>query len=418
MDFDPNVDYAKLMKDAITGGSYDPNQINQWAAARDAKIASDTAKYGDVVSSADYLKSLNYPGYVSPYAGQLNDLTNQIQNAQPYQSPYQGYIQSNVAQLMTRQFNYNPATDQGFQQASKELGRNTMEQMNERGILNSTVTENQVQQGVQQLLPQYEQVARNNFNEETNRLLNIGNFLQTLDSAEYGKFKDSNQRLFDVANYINGLDEKSYQMYKDYRDEAYRNKVYEADQKQREIDNQYKKIDYAYKKLQERGYVDNETSIILKLPIGMKSADALKTAGERKFELQKMAAELKAYKEKADYDYQIDKKLTDYKDSKNNPESSTNYNQFLSQYSNEDGEDLYWALSDGKLGIKPGTSDYNKAVKYAQDKYYQTVVDRWRGKEKELKSELLDGAYNDKGYYKKVLGINNYNRLMNMLKNY
>jgi hypothetical protein len=97
--------------------------------------------------------------------------------------------------------------------------------------------------------------------------------------------------------------------------------------------------------------------------------------------------------------------------------TGTNYNQFISNYSNEDGEDLYNYLVSGESELKPGSADYLKAIEYARDKYYNTIIDRWRGKYDELKKELASGVgegtpYANPDYYKEVLGMERYNKLM------
>jgi hypothetical protein len=96
------------------------------------------------------------------------------------------------------------------------------------------------------------------------------------------------------------------------------------------------------------------------------------------------------------------------------PQTETqNYNNFVNQYGNEDGEDLYNYIIDGKSELKSGTPAYEKAIDYARSKYYNTIIDRWRGKYGDLKKELQDGAYGNKNYYRNVLGMDLFNKLMN-----
>lgn len=56
-----NYDYATQIKNAIASGA-NSNTINQLASQREAKMASDPTKYGNTMSTADYLKSLGYAG--------------------------------------------------------------------------------------------------------------------------------------------------------------------------------------------------------------------------------------------------------------------------------------------------------------------------------------------------------------------
>jgi hypothetical protein len=102
------------------------------------------------------------------------------------------------------------------------------------------------------------------------------------------------------------------------------------------------------------------------------------------------------------------------------PNASTNkvtYDSVISQHGNESGEDIYHALVDGELGLTPGSNDYNQTMRYAQNKYYDQIVDNFnQGKYANLEKSLRGGAFGDVDYYKKTLGMDNFNRLISMYK--
>ena len=106
---------------------------------------------------------------------------------------------------------------------------------------------------------------------------------------------------------------------------------------------------------------------------------------------------------------------------RNSPEPTTTesksdqsgyYEGFIAENSSVDGEALYNNLASNSDAYMEamGPANYNKAIQYAQDKYYSIVVDRWRGNYNALQSELQ----NKPDYYRQVLGQENYNKLMSI----
>lgn len=307
--YEDNTDYAKLITESINSGNYNPAQINAWATARDVKLNSNPTKYVDSMSTADLLKKLNYdPNKPMPYTGQydkqISDILNKINNTQDYNSPYAAQLQNYLNQLQNRNFVYNPATDVNFQNASKELSRNVMEGMNERGILNSTVTENQVQQGVKQLEGEFYDKAQAKFQQDTDNMYKMASFLQTLDSDAYNKYKDSTQKLYDMATFIGNLDQTNFEKYKETVDQYYKNKEFEYQKEQDSIVNKRNAINDAWARVQELGYVDNQSSITLGVPVGTPSYEAAKEKRQREYELADYEKQLKDKRQDASTDYQ------------------------------------------------------------------------------------------------------------------
>jgi len=89
------------------------------------------------------------------------------------------------------------------------------------------------------------------------------------------------------------------------------------------------------------------------------------------------------------------------------------YDGFIAENMNTDGESLYANLVNNQSAYieKMGSANFTKAVKFARDKYYQTVISRWRGNE----SGLLKEIQSKPEYYQNVLGIENYNKMINEL---
>jgi hypothetical protein len=304
--------------------------------------------------------------YTSPNQGRIDQAQSSYEDwlKTPYASQYAPMIQGLVQQILGRQFNYNPANDAQFQQASKELTRNVLETMNARGILNSTVTENQVQQGVADLMPQYQQIARQNFMNEGQLLMSQVDMLTGLDQTAYGRYQDEGTRLAGALDTVMKMDDNQYQKWKDAYEIRYqteRDKVNDALTKA-ETDRQ--KIKDAWDRTSELGYVDNESSIILGVPAGTLSKEAREAKTRREEELADQRTSFSRQLALIDAQYEKEKKISALKDVGSvAPETLGNENQVQQYYALRD---IYFGGGNGKYADKP-LDAYNWLVSHTKE---------------------------------------------------
>ena len=159
-----------------------------------------------------------------------------------YQSQYSNAINQLANTILSARFNYNPNEDDLLKQASKYVTQNTFESMNAKGILNSSMTAERVAQVVGNLIPQYEKLAREEFDEAFSRMLNTANLLMNMDDRQFTYWQDARNQKWKE-------EEQQYQRSQD----ALKN---------------------AWARVDELGYVDNEASKILGVPVGTLSKDA------------------------------------------------------------------------------------------------------------------------------------------------
>jgi hypothetical protein len=254
--------------------------------------------------------------YKSPVAGQEQaafDAYNQWAS-QPYVSEYAPQIEGLVRTILSRTFQYDPTNDQQFQLASKELTRNVMESMNARGILNSTVTENQVQQEVANMMPQYQQIARQNFQDEGQMLMSQVDMLAGLDNTSYGRYQDEGQKLAGALDVVMKMDDRQYQKWSDAYERRYQSQQDEIAQADKKVQADRQKIQDAWDRVSERGFVDNQASIILGVEASTLSKDAREAKIKREQELEDQRTQLKNQKELAAYQHSLSQKLAKERD--------------------------------------------------------------------------------------------------------
>ena len=304
--------------------------------------------------------------YQNPYSEQEQSALDAYQQwaSQPYNSQYAPQIEALVKNILARQFNYDPANDKQFQLASKELTRNVMETMNSRGILNSTVTENQVQQGVADLLPQYQQIARQAFQDEGNMLMSQVDMLMGIDETQYNRYQDEGERYAKVLDAVMAMDNNQYKKWQDAytnRYNAQRDSVRDAEAK---VEVERTKISDAWDRTSELGYVDNASSITLGVPAGTLSKEAREAkeaAAERLAEQKQSLANQLAI---INAQYQKEVKVAALKEESTADPSKLGTEQQVSQYYQL--KDIYFGGGNGAYANDP-LKAYNWLMAHSKD---------------------------------------------------
>lgn len=277
---------------------------------------------------------------VTPTTTNLNSVQGQ------YQSAYSDTINSLISQIASQVqngFQYDPANDTALQMATEYAANTTMENMISSGILNSSMTAERVARVVSELIPQYEQLA-------------------------YTRWSDGLSRLADTAQLVMQYDSQQFEYWKDAKDREFQNKQLEYQKAQDELENAWKRVD-------ELGYVDNEASAVLGVPVGTLSGEARLTKEEREYELARMREQyelerandealyrLRAEldKEYANYEYQLAGKYGTSSGS-----SSSNSSGYTSLSTYQDIINNRWGNEDmvsGKYTVDDNDSVYNYLV--------------------------------------------------------
>ena len=190
-----------------------------------------------------------------------------------YQSAYSNTINSLISEMITQLengFQYDPSQDSALKVASEYAANTTMQSLAGSGVLNSSSTAERVARVVSELVPQYEQLA-------------------------YTRWTDYIGQLSDTAQLVMNYDSQQFEYWKDAKDREFQNKQFEYQKQQDALENAWKRVD-------ELGYVDNEASTILGVPVGTLSGEARLAKEQQEFELAKM-------REQAQIEYENNKAL-------------------------------------------------------------------------------------------------------------
>lgn len=239
------------------------------------------------------------------YNESLNNSASYLENLE-YKFAYDNVVNGIIDELLTAKFTYNPNDDEALLRAQQYATNTVYESMNSKGILDSTMTSAIVTKTVNELIPVYEKMAKEEFYENIDRLQTMANFIMNIDDRQYERW----------ANQV--------QLKLDY---------YEAKREE---------VAYQWERVENLGYVDNEASIILGVAPGTMSPSMRKAIQEADQEAtsqyNKLLTDIKLAQAKADLEIQTyaSKKAIDnaYKNTSNSSnktsDSTTKYDSNIS----------------------------------------------------------------------------------------
>lgn len=275
---------------------------------------------------------------VTPTNTNLNTVNGMYQSA--YSDTINSLISSMITQLETG-FQYDPTQDTALQVATEYASNSTLQSLAGSGVLNSSATAERVARVVSELIPQYEQLA-------------------------YTRWTDYIGQLSDTAQLVMNYDAQQFEYWKDAKDREFQEKQFAYQKQQDALENAWKRVD-------ELGYVDNQASTILGVPVGTLSGEARLAKEQQEFELAKMREQaqieyennkalyqLKSEldKQQQEYTYQLEQRYGTSRSSSSSANTTS-----LSTY--QDIINNRWADYDGisrKYTVSDNTALYNYLV--------------------------------------------------------
>jgi len=94
-----------------------------------------------------------------------------VETLKTYESPIRDEIVSGLREVFGNPFRYDPNADKSLQQAQSYAERQLVEQLNARGILSSTITRDQYASLLNEMVPKYESIAFERYNQNIDNLL-------------------------------------------------------------------------------------------------------------------------------------------------------------------------------------------------------------------------------------------------------
>lgn len=244
--------------------------------------------------------------YTNQYSQQIQDLLNSIKNN--YTPQYRQQALDTINQAMSQTFSYVPNQDPALQQAQKQASQLVLDEMNKRGILNSAITGDRLAQGLGSLIPEYEKIAYTRYADNINNMFKKADFLNGLDKQDYQAYIDNISTIISKANAYSSLEAQAFTTYKNNLDILYKSYDRKLNDELKAIDLQDKQLQRAKDRVDTLGYVDNQASIFLGLPVGTPSKAARETMNALKSQIALSDYNTKKEIAIKDYQKQIDDK--------------------------------------------------------------------------------------------------------------
>lgn len=247
-------------------------------------------------SDPDLLKIINLYGE-SKYENQINDNVNKLLNKSPYQSTYSQNMMDNFNTYQNSQFNYDPSTDKALKLAQNEVNQKVLEEMNTRGIVNSSIASDSAAWAMAKLIPEYEEKAYKRYIDNLNKNLQSAQFLKSVNKDNYDIFSDEVKRISDDTKLMQSLSQDDLKKIQNILQTFFDKKQNDREDKKLESQNKVKQYEQALDRLKLKGYVaTNEDALLLGVPINTPSEEAQKRAydliGEEKKSQIRIAEQL------------------------------------------------------------------------------------------------------------------------------
>lgn len=252
--------------------------------------------------------------YKSPYQAEQDALLGELQNAEipQYTDQTKNYINS-VFNLNQQPKTYDAENDPLVKLAREQVQKSVMDMANKRGFAYGSYESDIVRQQMDKLSGQFEQIAYDQNADFLNRQIGLANTMMKWEKMQFDRKKNAIELLRTKLDFFNTLDNREFQIFKVMLDQ--RNMQRQLGLKEKRIEFQVKQqnIENALTRLDNLGYVDNESSIVLGFPVGTKAKWVQEAAMKQQQALDKMAKENEYNIAKQNLDFQMEKELAGLK---------------------------------------------------------------------------------------------------------
>jgi LysM repeat protein len=186
------------------------------------------------------------------------------------------------------QFTYDPSADASLQQYLKQGNASIMQDMANRGIVNSTTTSTQLAQLLGRATPEYEQAAYTRWSAEQDRALQRASFLQGVDQTAFSQDQALQDNAYTLSSYLSSLNDDDYATYKSEVAASQAERMANIQTVQEYYTQKSTELANAISSINSLGYADNDTALILGIGVGTTAAQAASAITAKQQELQNL----------------------------------------------------------------------------------------------------------------------------------
>lgn len=217
------------------------------------------------------------------------------------------------------QFTWNQDEDASFQRHIKQGGASIMQEMVNRGIVNSTTTTSQLASLLGQAAPEFEQAAYARWSNEQQRALQRAQFLAGLDQTAFAQDQALQDNAFQLSSYLGQLNDDDYAKYKSSLTATQAQRAADLKAVQDYYAAQKSALDSTVARVNQLGYVDNEAALVLGISVGTPAAQVNAAITNKQRELQNLEIQIAYLAAQNQRQTQVENQAMQLRDAYRNP---------------------------------------------------------------------------------------------------
>lgn len=187
---------------------------------------------------------------------------------------------------------WDPETDTSYQQTLKSGNASIMQDMVNRGIINSTTTSSQMAQLLSRTAPEYEQMYYDRAAAEQARQLQRAQFLAGIDQQAFENQQVAQNNVYDLYGQLATMDDEGYAEYRTQLAATQAERAQNIQTVQAYYEQMSADIKAAMASVSSLGYVDNAAALILGVEVGTTAAQAQQAIAAKQQELQNLEVQM------------------------------------------------------------------------------------------------------------------------------
>jgi hypothetical protein len=224
----------------------------------------------------------NYGQLLAPFIQQTGDLLAMA----PYETPdwIKTFVQS-MAQQQLAPWAYNLDEDPAVIDAREQLENTMSEMAGKRGFLYGSAQQDLTQAAFNKIAPMFEETAYRRREDFLNRQLQLANTIMQWDDMQARRTASQNELTKVKADFLIQLNARDLEVFKTMLSQRRFEMELALEDQRFEMEKKEKENEIAWKKIDELGYVDNSTSVILGIPAGTVASWAKKMIAQHQYDL-------------------------------------------------------------------------------------------------------------------------------------
>jgi hypothetical protein len=180
---------------------------------------------------------------------------------------------------------------------------------NKRGFAFGSQAQDMISQQMAKVQPQFEQIARGEHADFLNSQLNLANTIMQWEQIQFDRSKNQIELITTKLQFFNKLDDRQFNIFKTMLEQRNINRSIYLQEQKFKLQKKLQDQNLALMKLDNLGYVDEEISIALGVPVGTQAKWVKQMAMEQTNKMELLAKENEYNLKKQQLDYQMEKEL-------------------------------------------------------------------------------------------------------------